>query len=117
MVHNDATIRDIESVLQCTQCSGEQSGTLWVKVGRDRQPRQLYQCNACGRRITARSCSTFSRHHFPDDIIAFAIRWDLRYRLSHAEVTEWLAERGISVELNTIYDWVRAFAPLAGSAA
>ena len=26
-------------------------------------------------------------------------------------MAEWLAERGIHVDLSTIYDWVRAFTP------
>ncbi len=36
--------------MRCDQCGGEQSGTLWVKAGRDRRGRQLYCCYACGRR-------------------------------------------------------------------
>ncbi len=30
---------------------------------------------------------------------------------SYADVAEWLAERGITVDPSTIYDWVRAFTP------
>ena len=95
----------MESEMQCTRCSRDQ----FTKAGRDRQQRQLYQCSACGCRITARSGSAFSGYRFPDDLIALAIRWYLRYRLSYAEVAEWLAERGVSVAPSTIYDWVRAF--------
>jgi transposase-like protein len=47
--------------------------------------------------------SAFSRRAFPDDVIALAIRWYVRYRLSYAEVSEWLAERGILVDQSTIY--------------
>ncbi len=36
---------------------------------------------------------------------------DLRYRLSYADVAEWLAERSITVDPSTIYDWVCAFTP------
>ncbi len=61
--------------------------------------------------MTERSNSAFSGYRFPDDIIAFAVRWYVRYRLSYAEVVEWLAERGIIVDPSTIYDWVRAFTP------
>jgi transposase-like protein len=45
-------------------------------------------------------------------VIALAVRWYLRFRLSYAEVTEWLAERGVTADPSTIYDWVQAFTPL-----
>src|SRR5262252_6274440 len=54
---------------------------------------------------------------FPDDIIALAVRWYVRYRLSYAEVSEWLAERGVLVDQSTIYRWVQRFLPLFGEAA
>ena len=37
--------------------------------------------------------------------------------LSYAEVSEWLAERGILVDQSTIYRWVQRFLPLFGEAA
>src|SRR5215813_14213492 len=52
-----------------------------------------------------------------DDIIALAIRWYVGYRLSYAEVSEWLAERGVLVDQSTIYRWVQRFLPLFGEAA
>jgi IS6 family transposase len=48
---------------------------------------------------------------FPDDIIALAVRWYVRYRLSYAEVSEWLAERGVLVDQSTIYRWVQRYLP------
>ncbi len=93
--------------MQWAWCAGKE----FTKAGRDRHDRQLYRCRGCVRRITDRSTSAFSGYRFPDDIIALAVRWYLRYRLSYAEVAEWLAERGISVDPSTIYDWVRTFTP------
>jgi len=93
--------------MQCRRGSGAQ----FTKAGRDRQERQLFQSRACGRRITARSGSAFSGYRYPDEVIALAVRWYLRFRLSYADVVEWLAERGIHVDPSTIYDGVRAFTP------
>src|SRR5436190_23038341 len=73
---------------------------------------QRFRCCHCGRRFTRRSTSAFSRRAFPDDIIALAVRWYVRYRLSYAEVSEWLAERGVLVDQSTIYRWVQRFLPL-----
>jgi hypothetical protein len=35
---------------------------------------------------------------FPPDVITLAVRWYLRYGLSHRDVEELLAERGITVD-------------------
>jgi IS6 family transposase len=99
--------------MQCDRCGSEQ----FTKAGRDRQARQLYRCAGCARRLTARSTSAFRGYHFPDDVIALAVRWYLRFRLSYADVAELLAERGVFVDPSTIFDWVQHFTPLYQEAA
>jgi IS6 family transposase len=47
-------------------------------------------------------------------VIAPAVRWSVRYRLSYAEVSEWLAERGVIVDQSTIYRRVQHYWPLFG---
>jgi transposase-like protein len=54
--------------------------------------------------VTARTESAVSGYRFPAEVIALAVRWSLRFRLSYAEVAEWLAERGVTVDPSTIYD-------------
>jgi transposase, IS6 family len=93
--------------MRCGRCTGEQ----FTKAGRDRSQRQLCRCRECGRRVTARTGSAFRGYRFPDAVIALAVRWYLRFRLSYAEVAEWLAERGVTVDPSTVYDWVQAFTP------
>ncbi len=56
--------------------------------GHDRQGRQIHQCCGCERRFTARSATPFAGYRFPPDVIALAVRWYLRYRLSYADVAE-----------------------------
>src|SRR5215471_15065913 len=46
-----------------------------------------------------------------------AVRWYVRYRLSYAEVSGWLAKRGVLVDQSTIYRWGQRFVPLFGEAA
>jgi transposase-like protein len=50
-------------------------------------------------------------------VIALAARWYARFRLSYADVVEWLAERGCAVDRSAIYRWVQRFLPLFGAAA
>lgn len=99
--------------MQCIRCSSEATR----RDGRTRLGGQRWRCNRCGRRFTPRSRSAFSRRYFSGDLIALAIRWYVRYRLSYANVAEWLAERGIMVDRSTIYRWVQLFLPLFAEAA
>jgi IS6 family transposase len=87
------------------------------KHGHDRRGRQLFRCRACRGRFTALTATPFSGYRFPPDIIALAVRWYVRYRLSYADVAELLAERGVRVDPSTIYAWVREFTPLYEDAA
>src|SRR5687768_4774049 len=99
--------------MPCPRCNSE----LVTKDGVTELGGQRFNCSNCGRRFTRRSSSAFSGRAFPDDIIALAVRWYVRYRLSYAEVCEWLAERGILVDQSTIYRWVQRFLPLIGEVA
>ncbi len=96
---------------------GRSAGERCTKAGRDRSQRQLYRCSECSRRVTARTGSAFNGYPFSDEVIALTVRWYLRFRLSYAEVAEWLAERGVMVAPSTIYDWVQAFTPRLSDAA
>ncbi len=99
--------------MQCIRCGSEQTR----KDGQTRLGGQRWRCNACHCRFTARSTSAFSNHGFHDDVIALAVRWYVRYRVSYADVVEWLAERGLTVDRSTIYRWVQRFLPLFQDAA
>src|SRR5919199_1367269 len=99
--------------MPCVRCSSERTR----RDGQTRLGGQRWRCHACGRRFTARSVSAFARHTFPDDVIALAVRWYVRYRLSYADLAEWLAERGVAVDRSMAYRWVRRFLPLLGAAA
>ncbi len=99
--------------MQCVRCGS--SATR--RDGRTPLGGQRWRCDACRRRFTARSTSAFSRRKFPNDVIALAVRWYARFRLSYADVAERLAERGFAVDRSTIYRWVQRFLPLFGAAA
>lgn len=88
-----------------------------LKNGRDRRGAQVYRCTDCCRSFTALTGTPFSGHSFPPTVIGLAVRWYLRFRLSYADVVEWLAERGITVDPSTVFDWVQKFAPLYQDAA
>jgi len=99
--------------MHCERCAGEQ----FVKAGRDRSGRQIYQCRGCDRRQTARSASAFCGYRFPDVIIALVVRWYLRFRLPYTDLVELLAEQGVHVDASTVFDWVQRFTLLYKDAA
>src|SRR3982075_416054 len=99
--------------MSCPRCSS----LILTKDGTTQLGGQRFRCSECGRRFTRCSSSAFSGRGFPDDIISLAVRWYVRYRLSYAEVSEWLAERGVLVDQSTIYRWVQRYLPLFGEAA
>src|SRR4051812_42489356 len=99
--------------MPCPRCNWE----VVTKDGTTQLGGQRFRCSHCARRFTRPSISAFSRRAFPDDVIALAVRWYVRYRLSYAEVSEWLAERGIIVDQSTIFRWVQRYLPLFGEAA
>ena len=66
--------------MRCVGCGD----TRFSKAGFNQRGQQVYRCTACRCRQTARSLSAFSGYRFPDDIIALAVRWYLRFRLPYA---------------------------------
>src|SRR6202165_71058 len=99
--------------MSCPRCTS----VIVTKDGTTQLGGQRFRCSRCSRRFTRRSTSAFSGRAFADDIIVLAVRWYVRYRLSYAEVSEWLAERGVLVDQSTIYRWVQRFLPLFGKVA
>jgi transposase, IS6 family len=99
--------------MQCIRCGSRATR----RDGQTELGGQRWRCRTCRRRVTARSSSAFSGCAFADAVIALAVRWYVRYRLSYADVAGWLAERGLSVDRSTLYRWARRFLPLLGEAA
>jgi transposase, IS6 family len=96
--------------MACMRCGSGRTR----RDGQTRLGGQRWRCNDCRRRFTARA---FSERGSADEVIALAVRWYVRFRLSYADIVEWLAERGFSLERSTVYRWVRRFLPLLREAA
>ncbi len=69
--------------MTCVRCGTEATR----KDGQTRLGGQRWCCSKCRRRFTARSTSAFAHHYFPNDVIALAVRWYVRHRLSYTDVT------------------------------
>jgi putative transposase len=53
--------------------------------------------------------NTYKRHRFPPDIISYAVWLYYKFNLSHRDIEDLLAERGISVSYETIQLWCNKF--------
>ena len=58
-----------------------------------------------------RSTSRYKRHRFPPEIIQYAVWLYHRFSLSHRDVEDLLAERGIDVSYESIRLWCNKFGP------
>jgi transposase, IS6 family len=56
------------------------------------------------------------RFPVPPEVIVVAVRWYLRFGLSHRDVEELLAERGVEVDHVSVYRWLLRFTPLLADA-
>ena len=56
--------------------------------------------------------NTYKRHRFPPDIISYAVWLYYRFNLSHRDIEDLLAERGIIVTRESIRLWCIKFGAL-----
>ena len=56
--------------------------------------------------------NTYKRHRFPPDIISYAVWLYYRFNLSHRDIEDLLAERGITVSREAIRLWSIKFGGL-----
>ena len=54
---------------------------------------------------------TYKRHRFPPDIIQYAVWLYFRFNLSHRDIEDLLAQRGIEVSRESIRLWCNKFGP------
>jgi putative transposase len=56
--------------------------------------------------------NTYKRHRFPPDIISYAVWLYYRFNLSHRDIEDLLAQRGITVSYETVRLWCIKFGAL-----
>jgi len=58
-----------------------------------------------------KSISSYKRHRFPSEIIQYAVWLYYRFNVSHRDIEDLLAERGIEVSYESIRLWCNKFGP------
>ena len=57
---------------------------------------------------------TYKRHRFPPDIICYAVWLNYKFNLSHRDIEDLLAERGITVSHESVRLWCIKFGAVTG---
>jgi putative transposase len=55
--------------------------------------------------------STYKRHRFPPEIISYAVWLYYRFNLSHRDIEDLLAQRGVNVSYESVRCWCLKFGP------
>ena len=58
-----------------------------------------------------KSKNSYKRHRFPSEIIQYAVWFYYRFNVSHRDIEDLLAERGIEVSYESIRLWCNKFGP------
>ena len=78
------------------QSVGCGSATVTERPERIAQGYRRFRCRDCGRQSNERSAGTLNRTQYPSDVIALAVLWRLRYRLTLRDLCEMFLQRGIA---------------------
>jgi len=97
----------MELKMRCPDCKKETPH----KKGKTSLGYQAYQCKACHLKYNDRTSTQYNYLEYPTDIVMQTVRWYIRYRLSYANLSEMLAERGLEITAETIRLWVKMLAP------
>jgi transposase-like protein len=74
-----------------------------------------FRCRCCGKQSNERSAGALNPARYPSDVIALAVLWRLRYRLTLRDLGEKFLHHGIVFSHEAVRDWEAKLAPvLAG---
>ena len=78
------------------QSVGCGSAAVAERPERTAQGYRRFRFRDCGRQFNKRSGGLLNRTQYPSDVIALAVLWRLRYRLTLRDLCEMFPQRGIA---------------------
>ena len=70
-----------------------------------------FRCRACGKQFNERTDTVLNRTQYPSDVVALAVLWRLRYKLSLRDLPEMFALRGMVFCYKAVRDWEAKLTP------
>jgi transposase-like protein len=77
------------------RCIGCSSTAVSERTERTAQGYRPFRCRGCGKQFNQHSASLMNRTQYPTDVIALAVLWRPRYKLSLRELSEMFLIHGI----------------------
>ena len=77
--------------MDCVACSSAAT----ERLERTAQGYRRFRCGDCGKQYNERSGTVLNHAQYPSDVIALAVLWRLRYRLTLRDLAEMFLVRGI----------------------
>ena len=93
--------------MNCPNCKSD----TFNKKGQTSLGYHSFQCKRCSLKYNERTGTHYNFLTYPTDIVIQAVRWYIRYRLSYANLSEILSERGFKITDETLRLWVKRLAP------
>ena len=81
------------------------SSAVSERPERTAQGYRRFRCANCGKQFNERSAGLLNRAQHPSDVIALAVLWRLRYKLSLRDLTETFLIRGFIFSYEAVRDW------------
>src|SRR5579864_6416368 len=93
------------------RCLGCESAAVTERPERTAQGYRRFRCRECGRQFNERSTGLLNRTQYPSDVIALAVLWHLRDKLSLRDLAEMFLVCGIVFSHEAVRDWEAKLSP------
>lgn len=94
--------------MRCIECG---SAAVTERPERTAQGDRRFRCRARGRQFNERAGTALNRTQHPSDVIALAVLWRLRYKLSLRDLPEMSAVRGMVFSYEAVREWETKLTP------
>jgi transposase-like protein len=78
---------------------------------RTAQGYRRFRCRTCSKQFNERSGSVLNRTQYPSDVIALAVLWRLRYKLTLRDLPEMFLVRGMMFSHEAVREWEAKLTP------
>ena len=95
--------------MRCTKCGSE---AVTERRERTAQGYRRFRCRTCGKQSNERSGTLLNHVRYPSDVVALAVLWRLRYKLSLRDLPEMFAVRGIEFSYEAVRAWEAQLTPV-----
>src|SRR5215213_6160635 len=95
--------------MDCVRCG---SAAVTERPERTARGYRRFRCRDCGKQYNGRSGGPLYHTQYPSDVIALAVLWHLRYRLTLRDLAEMSLVRGIVFSHEAVREWEAKLAPM-----